>query len=678
MTTLYFKAGSTAQELQDLIDTAPANAEIILAAGQYEFDQTVVIARDDISIAGAGSDQTVITMTKGAIGQAAFQIGHALYDEKVSVTTELKIEASPGDKTIKLASTDGIDVGDVLCIETENTDAFLDSIDDALWRKDTPLRTILVEVEAIDGNVVTLSRELVFDHDTAHTTVSVHDMVTDVHLGGFTVTSGLGTSDAGDFSNTVAAGERSSMILVAGAQDAVLTDIDIIEPVSHGLTLANSIGISVDGLSVEGAHNKGSGGNGYGVWIRNVGDSTLENMTMMDTRHAVVFGSWNTAVGNSLHVLETNRDINFHGGRDTGNSVIVDVSVRDGDEQGYMAANLFFNEGERYGAPTSIEDNYVEFGEVVATVRGDLVYATDKGSSIYTMGSADMVYTAAGNDYVDLGTGHDTVFASAGFDTITGGSGTDTVVIDKLSSEVNFTVDGSTIILWDMTSKTELTRVETFEFVDRTIQSTDISDTMNVTALYEEMNADGLDVYVGKAGWDRAYVTGSASMGADLEAAAYTGADDIALIGSATRNHIMGGSGDDTIEGRGGNDRLLGRVGDDLVLGGDGKDELFGMNGNDTLVGGEGNDTLHGGKGADVFMIDGGTDLVLDFDLADGDTLKFNTAGPDANLALVDFLETGQVGEGLIVEDDVAGLLIGWGDEAVILQDLSLAEFGLA
>lgn len=293
------------------------------------------------------------------------------------------------------------------------------------------------------------------------------------------------------------------------------------------------------------------------------------------------------------------------------------------------------------------------------------------------MGGSDLVYTGQGNDFVDLGTGHDTVYASSGLDTIDGGSGEDTMVIDKLSTEVNFSIEGDAIILWDMSSKSVVTRVESFEFLDQTIQSTDVREVINVEAIFNEINADGLDVYEGKSGWDRAYVSGSGVMGDELEAAAYRGSDDIALVGNATRNHIMGGSGDDTIEGRGGNDRLLGRVGDDLVLGGEGNDELFGMNGNDTLSGGAGNDTLNGGKGADLFMIDGGTDIIVDFNLAQGDTLMFNSAGSAANFALAEFLDTGKVSGGLVVQDVDAGLMVGWNDEAVILQDQSLSDYGL-
>lgn len=81
-----------------------------------------------------------------------------------------------------------------------------------------------------------------------------------------------------------------------------------------------------------GAHNKGGGGNSYAVQIRDVYDSSFVNPSDMDMRHSVVFASWRSAVDNMVHVTRTDRDTNFHGGRDHGNVVMVDESIRDANE----------------------------------------------------------------------------------------------------------------------------------------------------------------------------------------------------------------------------------------------------------------------------------------------------------------------------------------------------------
>ncbi|CUH80082.1 calcium-binding protein [Tropicibacter naphthalenivorans] len=683
MTHFDIAAGASAADIQALIDTAEAGTELRLAAGVYTFETTVVIDRSDITVLGAGSGDTVITMAIGAIGEAAFQIGHALYDTQVRAETTLAQDASQGGTQLVLAAGHGVQVGDTLGIETANTDAFFDAIGDTLWRKDMPLRTMLAQVVAVDGDTVTLSRETVFDHAAALTTVRVQDMVENVTLSGFTFDSGLGVADPSLFSNTVYDAKRSSAIVVAGAQDSTLSDIEILNPASHGLTLDDSIGITVTGLEVSGAHNKGSGGNGYAVWLRNVVDSDLTDLTLMDTRHAVVFGSWNTAIGNLLHVRDTNRDINFHGGRDTGNTVIVDRSVRTEAEADYMASNLFFNEGERYGAPTDIAANTVTFGEVAATVRQDLVFATENGSMIITRGAADTVYLNTGNDSADLGSGHDTVHGMGGLDVIDGGSGVDTFVTERALADLNITRDGDSVVLWDMLSSTTLTSVETVIFADGTLDIDTLDEQLAVTSVIGEV-ADGqyadLPLIQGSDGWERAQIPGSIRMGEALEAANYSGTEAITVIGSGLNNHVMTGAGSDRIEGRGGNDRLLGRGGDDVMLGGDGDDMLFGMTGDDTLTGGAGQDVLDGGDGADTFVIDGDGDVAVDFTLAEGDTLIFNSAGPEANVALADWLDGGSAeGTGLgiseVLFDDAEALRIAWGSEAIMLLGLGLDDF---
>ena len=68
------KLGTTAAELQKLIDTVPAGTTLQFEAGHYRFDRTIVINRDDITVVGAGSGKTVIDVPSN-LGEEAFQIG---------------------------------------------------------------------------------------------------------------------------------------------------------------------------------------------------------------------------------------------------------------------------------------------------------------------------------------------------------------------------------------------------------------------------------------------------------------------------------------------------------------------------------------------------------------------------------------------------------------------------
>ncbi|SPJ23054.1 hypothetical protein [Palleronia abyssalis] len=100
---------------------------------------------------------------------------------------------------------------------------------------------------------------------------------------------------------------------------------------------------------------------------------------------------------------------------------------------------------------------------------------------------------------------------------------------------------------------------------------------------------------------------------------------------------IYGGTGDDRANGMAGDDHLFGQDGHDSLQGGLGNDVLMGGRGNDTLIGGNGYDMSTGGAGADVFVAGLGQDHIVDFDAAQGDTLRVG----GETLDLVGLLERG-------------------------------------
>ncbi len=113
------------------------------------------------------------------------------------------------------------------------------------------------------------------------------------------------------------------------------------------------------------------------------------------------------------------------------------------------------------------------------------------------------------------------------------------------------------------------------------------------------------------------------------------GRDDDVLRGGRGEDDLRGGHGDDDLRGGPGDDDLRGGRGDDDLRGGRGDDDLRGGRGDDDLRGGRGEDTLNGGAGenelrggadADLFVfdseaLDGVLDQVLDYDIAEGDTV---------------------------------------------------------
>lgn len=146
-------------------------------------------------------------------------------------------------------------------------------------------------------------------------------------------------------------------------------------------------------------------------------------------------------------------------------------------------------------------------------------------------------------------------------------------------------------------------------------------------SLYGE---DGNDSLSGGNGFDSLF-------GGDGDDVMDGGASYDLLEGGVGKDTIFGGDGSDELYGQDGADSLLGGrgsdalwggIGNDIMQGDNGNDWLRGEDGNDRLDGGRGNDMLEGGLGADRFTFRdrAGRDVVLDFSVAEGDTLMLSRA----------------------------------------------------
>ncbi len=606
MATILVQAGTNAYALQNIIDTAPDGARIVLEAGTYRFTKTVEIDRDGVTLEGQG--EVTIIADASLMGEPALQIGAPLYCNAMNDPVQVTANAAKGATALLLQPGHGVQVGDVIWVEQPNDAALFAEIGDTLWREDKPLRTGLVVVTEVNGTSISLDRGLPFDFDAGLTTVEVTQMVRDVTVKGITLRGDYGTSDEANFGNTVACENGGMMMVVNGTIGVNLSDIDIVEPGSNGLVMGKSMDAVVTDVSVTGAHNKGDGGNGYGFWLRDITDCTFTDLRVMDTRHAVLFASYTSATGNDVHVALTNRDINFHGGLDHDNTVTVDQSIRTAAEQRYLGAVSFVNPGTDYGAPTDADANQITFGHVVGTVRADNVIAWDAGAYLSALGGNDTLKGGAGDDVLDAGTGNDLFIASAGNDVAVGGAGSDTFVFAFDSDQAIVKLIGTKTLVTTSLGTASLTDVEALRFT---------TGTMTVAA------AQTLTLR-GDAGFDRTDLAISFVADDLVNAVTMVGSRNIGFVGNGLANNVIGNIGHNLILGEGGNDRIFGGAGDDFLDGGAGDDLLHGGSGNDTLTGGQGNDTLSGRQGADRFIGSAGINIVDDFSLAQGDLLFFH------------------------------------------------------
>jgi Ca2+-binding RTX toxin-like protein len=627
---------TSAAELQSIIDAAPAGETIVLGAGHFTFENTVVIDRDDIAVTGTGSGVTTIDLIGNARAGGAFQIGSPIDEPTYGNEYQLGEDAAQGSMYLHLADTTGLEAGDFLWIEMPNTDEYLDSIGDTQWREDKPLRTSMVEVASVQGNTVRLVNGLAFDFDGT-TTVKQIEVAQNVRLGGFSVDSGLADPDPASFTNVESTFDRSNVISTSAAAYTRLFDIDVRNAPSNGFTFAQTAFLEASNLTVEGAVNKGDGGNGYAFQLRALYDSNLAGLEAFDTRHALLFASWTSEANNTISVRATNRDINFHGGPDHHNTVEVVSSVRDATEATYLSPTLFVNNGTDYGAPTDMSTNTVTFRTVSGTTKGEVLVADPGGAELYANSGPDVLIGGAGNDRLYAEKGDDLVFGSGGSDVIDGGPGSlDVLQYDGVRDEFVLTRDwnGRLVIHkadggYDIVGGMEALRfddgtvaVSTLGELPHTYFGTDDADYIVIQASDDVVLSDG--------GFDRISAGVTYALGAENEALELTGDAEINGFGNDLANTFTGNDAANDLFGFGGADRFFARGGNDYLSGGEGNDELYGQAGNDRLYGSEGADLLNGGAGADTFVFAQGLDTVQDFSLRSGDRVDIGLTGYSA------------------------------------------------
>lgn len=257
-------------------------------------------------------------------------------------------------------------------------------------------------------------------------------------------------------------------------------------------------------------------------------------------------------------------------------------------------------------------DNFhgTDFSDLVMLGTGnDTMFGYLGNDTIYGEAGADVLNGGDDNDQLFGGLGNDILNGDAGNDVLNGNSGADTLDGGD-GNDTLFGEDGKDILKGGNGDDVLIGGHD-----DDNLQGGDGND-----QLFGESNNDTL---IGGFGDDQLFGQ----------------AGDDTLFGEAGVDRLEGGTGNDTLFGQDGNDTLFGEDGNDTLVGGNNDDTLFGQNGadtlngeagNDTLVGGADGDTLTGGTGADNFFFEtktGATDIITDFNRAEGDKLLFQASG---------------------------------------------------
>ncbi len=446
--TIQVDIGTSAAALNAMIADAEAGTTFVLAEGTHLFDAALVIARDDITLRGENADGTVLQFSFAAGSEA----------DAIQVTGGAKTYLGlaqggivAGQQTVGLPPGHGLTAGDSIYIYQPNTLEYLaaNGWTNVVWEDadQRPFREFIVEIDHIEGDVAFLNFAIPYAMDAGEARVFSIDMIENIALSDFAVTYDLGVANPYDFINTAPAYDGLSAIQLMGTNGASISNIDILNAASNGLSITSSTAVVVDGVTVAGAHNKGGDGNGYGVLLTESFNNSLTDLVLHDGRHSLVFSAWSAETGNTIQIADSNRDINFHGSPDVQNSVSIDHLVLDydpaQDSSGVNSTWAAISGGGISHAATDIwGNNAIEMQYAVGSTANDTLQGTSGNDYLNAGFGYDVLRGGDGSDYLVGGTRRDVMSGGAGADTFLLRMGDD---LDTIS-DFTFGVGGDTLI----------------------------------------------------------------------------------------------------------------------------------------------------------------------------------------------------------------------------------------
>ncbi len=676
--TYYIKPGATVTDIALTARDAPTGATLMFLAGTHKLTDTLIIDRGDISLRGAGRDKTVIMVDHDDAEGIRFDGGDPVWQRKMTS------DVTQGSKSFTIPEGVTLKAGDVVGLHMANDSSLYkygpyEAIKNSEYWNEKPLRESLVQVDRVVGNTAYLKHEIAFDMTAGKTVLAKYDLLQNVHVSDLTVTYDLKEpKDYRLFDNPLGDYKQAVGILIEGTLGLDVRNVAVKNAASSGLIIRRALEPEVDNYLADGAINRGSDKNGYGLSIEETFYGRFTNLDLINVRHSFLFSGWNAEAYNDVHIRTMNRDVNYHGGPDHSNTVLVDyANYLDGLERDYTRKSWsIVDDGGEENPPTDISKNTDVFKVAYGSYRDELINGWDGGA--YLDGRD-------GNDILIGGKGRDVLIGGPGIDYVAGKGGSDwfvvkpgdsyTVVTDfatgakgdvlvlsgfreksfsslswlQSGNDAKLYLDGAAVILKDVS----VSALKDTNFAFTTTGVTPGPDTAgtqkppasgsgtngddNLTGTHDDNSIharggndtvtgrDGNDVLYGEDGNDVLY-------GDWNNDTLYGGKDRDILYGGYGNDSLYGGTENDRLMDDAGNDRLLGENGDDVLHGGSGDDSLNGGDGNDRLDGGDGRDYLYGGKGSDTFVFSRAPDAV--------DVLTDFTPGED-RLDLSYLLSTG-------------------------------------
>ncbi len=301
-----------AAALQAIIDSLPDDRAsfVRLPTGRIDLYRPLRL-KSLVVLQGAGPDQTRLVSHLRRPHEAVIALnGKLMHNRHASLTRDTR----PGERSLNVTDTSNIRPGDFLLVKAPNDPQFMTAIGSKVWRKKYPyLRQKLVQVTHVNGNVIQILHPIGLRLAAAGTRILRTAPASHIQLRDFTIEQRIGTADPKNVQfryENLYPQFAVDAVSAKFATHCVIENVHILNSGRHPIAFDQVYACKLRRLFVQGAWNKGKGGNGY-IKLARTYHSRFEDSEVAQIRHVVL--QWSSAF-NTLHNIRSAVDINLHGG----------------------------------------------------------------------------------------------------------------------------------------------------------------------------------------------------------------------------------------------------------------------------------------------------------------------------------------------------------------------------
>ncbi len=284
--------GDVTAKLQSLIDGITEPTILSFPAGTYHFGH-ITIKKSNLILRGAGPKQSVIRPPEDGMVFSWWGSGGSYDYAKLGPQYQprrITADVAPGASTLTLTDAASLNTGDMVLVEED--------LDRWSYPEARRSRGGVFQITGVSGKQVTLDLPLAIglsdvQPDKKNAILAKLIPVRNVGIEGFRIV----MPDE--------PGEKASALFLKRVSNAYIRNMEVYNPSRHHVEICYSRQVVVEGCFFDEAKEKGGGGYGYGVDLRDVSTRCkIENNIFRDLRHAMA-----TEAGASYGIFAYNLDV---------------------------------------------------------------------------------------------------------------------------------------------------------------------------------------------------------------------------------------------------------------------------------------------------------------------------------------------------------------------------------